>query len=281
VIHPRAARTAELYVAHLDRLVPAALAGFYLVGSVALGAYRDGRSDVDFVAVLDSEVGSAELRRLRLLHIRSGFHTATASIRRGHSPLSGTCNGVFVRWADLAAPVTEITPVASHIGYKFTTAPVGSDVSPVAWKVLAERGIPIRGPEPSSLPLDPQPDLLRSWNLDNLDRYWRPWALALKRSPRTWNRLRPRWSSAYGVLGPPRLHRTVATGDVISKDQAGEYALDVFPPRWHPLIGDALAYWRREPRRLRLSPRKRRQHTAEFVLDVIAAAQELRSAPST
>lgn len=281
MVHPTVARTAEQYVAHLDRLLPGALAGFYLVGSVALGAYRDGRSDVDFVAVLDSEVGSAELRRLRLLHIRSGLHTATAALRRGHSPLSGTCNGVFVRSADLAAPVTEITPVASHTGYKFTTGPVGSDVSPVAWKVLAERGVPIRGPEPSSLPLHPQPELLRSWNLDNLERYWRPWALALKRPPRAWNGLRPHWSTAYGVLGPPRLHRTLATGDVISKVEAGEYALDVFPRGWHPLIGDALAYWRREPRRLRLSPWKRRQHTAEFVLDVIAAAQDLQSAPST
>ncbi len=37
--------------------------------------------------------------------------------------------------------------------------------------------------------------------------------------------------AAWGVLGPPRLHRTIATGDVISRDDAGEYAPDVFAPR--------------------------------------------------
>jgi hypothetical protein len=51
-VDPTVARTVERYVAHLERLVPGALEGFYLVGSVALGAYCHGRSDVDFVGVL-------------------------------------------------------------------------------------------------------------------------------------------------------------------------------------------------------------------------------------
>jgi hypothetical protein len=40
-------RTAGRYVAQLDRLLPRVVTGFYLVGSVALDAYRPGRSDVD------------------------------------------------------------------------------------------------------------------------------------------------------------------------------------------------------------------------------------------
>ena len=53
---------------------------------------------------------------------------------------------------------------------------------------------------------------------------------------------------------------------MISKEAAGEYALDVFPAPWHPLIAEALAYWRGEPDRLRLSPPLRARRTAEFVL---------------
>jgi hypothetical protein len=147
----------------------------------------------------------------------------------------------------------------------------------VAWKVLAEHAIAIRGPEPSSLPQDPQPDLLRPWNLGNLESYWRPWASAAGGSRRF--RLQPRWSTAWGVLGPPRLHRTIATGEVISKEVAGEYALDVFPRRWHPLISDALAYWRKQPDRLRLPPQTRARLTSEFVLEVIDAASDLGSSP--
>lgn len=167
-------------------------------GSVALDAYRPGRSDVDFVAVVDRDLSPPELRRLRLQHARSALHTGAAAIRRRQSPLTGTCNGIFIRAGDLAAPVSEIAPVASHVGDRFRTGTAGSDLSPVARKVLAERGIPIRGPEPSSLPLDPQPDLLRSWNLQNLDGYWRPWASAAQRSPQAKFRARPRYWTAWG-----------------------------------------------------------------------------------
>jgi hypothetical protein len=262
-------------LSQVDQLLPGAVTGFYVVGSVALGAYRHGRSDVDFVAVVERDLASAELWRLRVQHGRSGLHTAAAAVRGGRSPLTGTCNGVFMRGDELAAPVSEIVPVASHTGIGFKIGAAGSDVSPVAWKVLAERGIAVRGPEPASLPLDPQPELLRSWNLGNLESYWRPWAAAVERSPRVQFWLRPRLWTAWGVLGAPRLHHTIATGEVISKEAAGEYALDVFPQRWHPLIADALAYWRKEPDQLGLSAEKRGLLTAEFVREVIDRARRL------
>ena len=145
----------------------------------------------------------------------------------------------------------------------------------MAWKVLAERGIPLRGPEPSLLPLDPQPELLRSWNLQNLESYWRPWASAVERCPRARFGVRPRYWTAWGVLGAPRLHHTIVTGQVVSKETAGEYALDLFPRRWHPLIADALAYWRSQPDRLGLSPGERGRLTGEFVFEVIDGARNL------
>src|SRR5438876_1002375 len=83
---------------------------------------------------------------------------------------------------------------------------------------------------------------------------------------------RRRRSTAWGVLGAPRLHHTIATGEVISKEAAGEYALDVFPPRWHPLIEEALAYWRGVPYRHEFSRAERARLTSEFVLEVAAAA---------
>ena len=53
----------------LQGFPPESVTGFYLVGSVALGAYRPGRSDVDFVAVLDVDDGqplaARDARRLR------------------------------------------------------------------------------------------------------------------------------------------------------------------------------------------------------------------------
>jgi hypothetical protein len=277
MLPPPVKRSVERYLAGIDRLLPGRVTGFYVVGSTALGAYRERRSDIDFVAVVEDDLGAAERRRLRAQHASSAAFTGMTAIRRRRSPLTGTCNGYFIRADDLARPVTGIVPVASHSGHTFKVGVGGSDISPVGWKVLAERGIAVRGPEPAALPLDPQLDLMASWNLANLDGYWRPWAEGVRRAPGPF-RLRPRWSTAWGVLGAPRLHRSIATGDVISKEDAGDYALDVFPARWHALIADALAYWREEPDGLRLSRDERRLRTAEFVLEVIADAHELAPA---
>ena len=41
-----------------------------------------------------------------------------------------------------------------------------------------------------------------------------------------------------GVLGAPRLHCTIATGTIITKEGAGQYALNTFDREWHHLIYD-------------------------------------------
>ncbi|MBO0694023.1 MAG: DUF4111 domain-containing protein, partial [Acidimicrobiaceae bacterium] len=264
------------YLRLADLWLPGRVTGWYLVGSLALDAFRPGRSDVDFVAVLDRELSPGELRRLRVVHASAGLVNAAAAGIRRQPLLSGTCNGVFVRQKDLTRPVLEITPVASHAGHEFHVGR-GFDANPVTWKVLAERGIPIRGDAPAMLGLKPSPEQLRGWNLANLHEYWQPWAERLiQQGPVPVARLRPRWMTAWGVLGAPRLHHTIATGEVISKPAAGEYALATFSGRWHAIISEGLGYWHGTPadpafRSLELRARA----TAEFVLEVVRTAEAL------
>jgi hypothetical protein len=265
-----AERAAAAYLALADRLLPGRVTALYLVGSAALGAFRPGRSDVDLVVVVDGDV---EVRRLRALHLLSGARTSTRALAAGHGPLTGTCNAVFVRAGDLRRPVTEIRPVGAHTGHEVSIGKA-FDVNPVGWKVLRERGIAVRGPAPTVLGLDPQPELLRQWNLDNLASYWRPWAERALRERRPRTRLRPRWGTAWGVLGPPRLHHTIATGDVVAKEDAGAYALDTFDRRWHPVIREAVAYrlgHRADP--AFADPVVRREQTARFALEVVDDAR--------
>jgi hypothetical protein len=85
------------------------------------------------------------------------------------------------------------------------------------------------------------PGQLAAWTLDNLDGYWRR---LLGRA----SRVGDRWSvgalTSYGavwiVLGVSRLHYTLTTGEITSKEDAGRYALAASPTRWHPLIRDCL-----------------------------------------
>lgn len=264
------------YLGLADRALPGRIIGFHVVGSVALGGYRPARSDIDFVAILDRSLDAAELRRLKAAIVASGVRSALPDLARGRLSLPGVCNGVFITADDVAKPVTTIVPVASHAGHSIQVGQ-GFDANPVVWKTFAEHGITVRGDDASTLPLDPEPDRLEAWNRDNLVRYWQPWAERAAHGRGGFRtRLSPRWLTAWGALGPPRLHHTIATGEVISKEAAGEYAKDTFGAEWHPVLDEALAYWREEP-----SPgRQPLEATGRFALHVINSARRASSDPT-
>ena len=54
------ARTVDRFLGLMASEGGPTLRGLYLVGSVALGDFRPGRSDIDFVALLDGPVGDTE-----------------------------------------------------------------------------------------------------------------------------------------------------------------------------------------------------------------------------
>jgi len=262
----------DRYLGQVDLAIPGAIHGFYVVGSTALGAFRPGRSDVDFVAVLGDELGPADLSRLRRAHRRLYTADLASALRRVPWQWPLTCNGVFVRSADLSRSSLAAVPIASHTAGRFA-AGRGFDVNPVTWRVLAEHGIAVRGPAPDRLEIHQDEAELRRWCLRNLDGYWRRWADSVFHVGREAVRASFFQGAVAGVLGAPRLHRTVLEGDIISKEEAGEYALAVFGNRWRPMIDEALAYWRGElgAGPFRLAGRRRRE-AARFVLEVVESA---------
>ena len=48
------------------------------------------------------------------------------------------------------------------------------------------------------------------------------------------------WGTVWIVLGVSRLHYTLATGKICSKEAAGSYALQTFPEQWYGVIKEAL-----------------------------------------
>jgi hypothetical protein len=68
--------------------------------------------------------------------------------------------------------------------------------------------------------------------------------------------------SVSGVLGPPRTGAGLGSalgslGLGAGEPAAARYALDSFDARWHPVISDALGFWRGEP-----APQPYRRHPA-------------------
>jgi hypothetical protein len=195
-------RAVRRYLRLVDRLLPGRIVGFYVVGSVALGAFRPGQSDIDFVAVAEGDLDRADMRRLRAVHAATALRSAVPSVARGKMMAPGVCNGVYVRAADLTRPVSTIVPLASHVGREFHVG-TGFDVNPVQWATLSQRGVTVRGVEPAALGLDPEPDRLRQWNLDNLADYRVPWARAVRKGPDARFRASPRWWTAWGCSARP------------------------------------------------------------------------------
>ena len=239
-MHQVAERHARRFMALADRLFGSRLAGFYVVGSAALGGYLPDRSDLDFIAVIDRPE-EADHRRIRLAQLASGARTGVPALLRGRTAGPGSCNGVYVAADQLHLPVTQITPIASHHGVSFERGSA-FDVNPVVWKTFAEHGVALRGPEPAELGLDHEPHLLRRWNLENLNSYWKSCATAAinGRPPlRPW--MPVRWATAWIVLGPARLHhRSQLAGSSPNSRQAST--------PWQPSLGSGIrSSWRHSP----------------------------------
>jgi nucleotidyltransferase-like protein/aminoglycoside adenylyltransferase-like protein len=259
----------DWYLNTVDHALPGRVAGFYVVGSAALGDFRPGRSDVDFVAVLTQPLDNAELRQLSTLQRRLYERSLVEAIWHLRWPL--VCNGIYVEREDLKRPAREVTPTASHVAGRFT-AGGGFDANPVTWLLLRDHGIPVRGPEPQALEIYHDDSELRAWTLGNLNSYWRRWAGDVRRPSLTSVKALLLRYVAWGVFGTARMHYTIATGQIASKTQAVDYALDVFP-RWRSLLEDVRAYWLRTRTPIHtMSAIRRRRELAEFVAFVIDSA---------
>jgi hypothetical protein len=276
---PEPARgAADDLLGRLDRVVPGRIDGFYVVGSASMGAFCAGRSDVDFVAIVNGgELGRAELARLRAVHLGRWTTALVHDVAlRRRWPL--VCNGIYLQAGALSISPLEVIPLAGHVTGRFRIATrEGFDVNPVTWQVLAHHGIAIRGPDRDRLQIRTDEAELRAWTLANLNAYWQPWVQRARHGALNTRGVPPRRLAASGVLGAPRLHYTIATGQIATKEAAAHYAIEIFEPRWHAQIEDALAFRRGQPpsARYRRRPARRCRDAAEFVVYVIDAANRL------
>jgi hypothetical protein len=223
-VFPSAAHILTQVSQNAKRFPPTA--ALYLVGSLALGDYRPGQSDIDFVAVTGSPSDPSELRQLELLHRDLQRLVPNPSL-----------DGIYVTWQQLQAAPQGLS-VPRWLDGRF--APSHSfAATPVTWSTLHRHPLPIRGPATPAVQHDE--DLLRAWCRENLQGYWAAWVHAARTRFKGQLFSLSRRASTWGVLGFTRLHATIDTGDILSKSQAGTYALQVFPSRWSPIVQEALA----------------------------------------
>ena len=100
VLPELARNAAEDLLARVDRVVPGGVESFYVVGSACMGAFRPGRSDVDFVAIVDRDLERAELAKLRAVHVGRWTVSLIRDVAlRRRWPL--VCNGIYLKAGDI------------------------------------------------------------------------------------------------------------------------------------------------------------------------------------
>jgi Nucleotidyltransferase domain len=204
------------YLDLLDAALPGACAGVYLTGSAALGDWLPDRSDLDILTIVAGDLQDADLDALAALH----------AAQAGRPYL----DAVYVPAGALGQPSQP-----GHAGYPHVIDGQfhrdGYEPDPVLWATLHRNGITISGPDATDLGAAPDPGWLKDWNLGNLDSYWRSWAHwgHAKLAEHEPESAMPASTAAWALLGPGRLHCTIATGEVISKTAAAGYTARVVP----------------------------------------------------
>ncbi|MGH9093626.1 MAG: aminoglycoside adenylyltransferase domain-containing protein [Acidimicrobiales bacterium] len=244
-------RRVGAYVAGMDRDLPGVLTGLYLVGSVALGDYHPRRSNIDVVALGDTEWGSGQLATATRLHEGLGHGRDEARV-------------AYVTAAQLPRnPATARIP--SFRGRQ--PEDQAEFATPMTWHLLAADAMAIRGPEWFECWHDDA--ALRAWALERLQGRWRAWWTSARRRPGSlWTRL----PVTEGLLEVARLYTAATTGQVLSKMGAGDAALADVPERFGRVVRDAVGYRGGSGTSMYWGFIERKRHALELVDELIRRA---------
>lgn len=208
------------YLARLQKLLPHGLAGCYLYGSAALGAYDPVRSDLDFLVVLTSSLGEITLPMLDRFH---------ADLCR-EFPLARKLEGHFVPLDDIPyRAFSRQYPSVADGAYQGLQG-----VMTLYWYQLHTCGVRITGPAPEALFPSVPWELVQQEMERNINGYWYRRALQPEQT------LLGDGAVDFAVLTLCRILYTLEHQQIISKADAGQWVQQILPASWHPLIQEAV-----------------------------------------
>lgn len=212
------------YLALLEEKLPGLVGGFYLQGSLALDAFNVRLSDIDFIAFLNRDWTTRDLAELKAIH-------DTLHQKYRCWPIEG----LFLEWPSQTDPEMVVLPYLNqHIGK--ITLDSFFELNDVTWWLLKNKGITLKGPEAQSLGYTVDWQALLAGMHHNQNTYWANYT----RKPDRIARLLSDWGIEWAVLGSLRQLYTFRENDITSKSGAGRYALKNLPPKWHPIVQEAL-----------------------------------------
>jgi len=254
----------------LEARLPGMVEAVYLYGSTALGAYIEGSSDIDFIAVVNRPPSADDIAEI------GRVHEAVESADPGVDIM-----GAYMVRGQLGQPFDPASPYPTYFNKRLHTDGTGADVNPVTWFILKHNGIRVYG-QPVPLAFDVPDDELAAYVIANMNSYWAGWIdrlseQSLRFGAETSGQPVPQatreqldWAVEWNVLGMLRQWFTIRERGVTSKTGAGAYGLDRLPECFHPLIREAIAI-------KRLLPERHYESQPERLRDLVQLLEWIRS----
>jgi hypothetical protein len=195
------------------------LVGLYVYGSLVTGDFDKGRSDIDLLAVVDSDIEDETFDRLDGMHARFvEDHPAWEDrIEVAYVPAPALWN-----FRTRTAQIAVISP-----GEPFHLKAAGKDWL-INWYMVRQVGVTLCGPPPQTLiPEISQPEFVEA--VRKQAEAWKEWVY----------RMRTPGAQSYAVLTLCRALYTYTRGSQASKKQAAMWAR-TYLPQWAPLIQQSL-----------------------------------------
>jgi hypothetical protein len=212
------------YVALLHEALPGFVTGMYLHGSLALGAFNPGLSDIDFITITSRRCTSTDIDTLRVLH-----HTLLQRYSQAQ------LEGCYLQSQDVGR-FEDTMPAHPYVHDGIFHASGYHDINAVTWWVLKHRGIAVSGPPPDQFDIHIDWDDLLMKMHHNLNTYWAGFTTNPQRMIWLLNDYGIQWA----VLGVLRQFYTFREQAITSKIGAGMYGLVHTPAQWHRLIQEAI-----------------------------------------
>ncbi|RAP24904.1 hypothetical protein C2W64_02471 [Brevibacillus laterosporus] len=233
--------------------LPDVIHGVYLYGSIALSAFDEHKSDIDFITVLKRSLTNTETELVQKLH-----HT----LKKGNS-LAKRLDGMYINLEDIGKDNKSLQPYPCCASGTFKKMGYW-DINHVTWWTLKHHGVTVVGKRLAELRIATQwLDVEETMNY-NVNEYW-----AKKGKSRIYF-LFDGWVED-AVLTLCRIYYTLKFKEIIPKGKAVEYALQVFPSEWHLLLRESLRIRNGENEPSYFSSRiKRAKETRRFILYLIA-----------
>ena len=221
----------SVYISIFHERIPNTLEGLYLHGSIALNAYINGTSDIDFIAILNRHLSEEEVKILSDTHreLKNKFKKTGM-------------DGCYLLWEDIGKKQTETKKCLYVNEGKISWSK--HVINPITWWILRDKGISIIGPEITSFHFDVDESALADYVLNNMNSYWLNRMNTISRFKRVVlllpNKLVDR-EVQWSITGMLRQFYTLREHEIISKVDAGKNAIDYMPERWHNIIKEALS----------------------------------------